>query len=362
MALRIVCPFCPLNCDDVGIADGQLLDSRCSKLSKEFAAAVSDEVVARIDNDSVAIGQAEQAALNLLESQDGVSVTVRSATLQLSKTLSRLAIKATTYVDGSPTSLAYQNVVRRTGVISATLADVRLHADLIVMLGQPDVTMPRFREKIERSNEDVNVVSLRDPNAGYIAELASCLIHGQDSKDDSVASLSTQIKSAKYIAFVVGPDAFNNDEALPSIEMLVDVVLKLNQVTQDRSQRAVLLSMNPVATLACVHGWNTNRTVCVAVADQNVPNEVTVRIGSPSDDSGCSDIQLGGQDLGVGFAGIYLPSSTAGLHFSDAVIRGDGTVTLPLRPSLSSPLPTPSDWLVRLGLVLQPSKTPQASH
>ena len=351
-ALEIVCPFCPLHCDDVRIEAGQLVDSKCKKLNQDFEAAFDSSKAARVDAVVVDIAKAEQVALDLITSASATEVLVRQASLRLARKLASLGSKHSVQVEASATLLAYQDTVRRTGVISATLADVRQHADLIIVLGNMDQAIPRFSERVIKSG--IEVIELKRPTADEMADLAYALANpnsqSNSQSNSTVQAVVDSIVDAKFVAFILSPDAFDASQAGPSIETLVGVVLRLNRITDIAPQRAVLVAMNPLATLASVNAWTHNNILQTCQEDERSAGKLSIRLETANQEAGLCDIQIGGHDGGANSSRVFLPASTAGIHHCDAIVRGDGTVTLKLDQIATSDLPSMPEWLSRLGL------------
>ena len=323
--LEFVCPFCPLHCDDVSIES----PPDCKILEEALARIEAGDCVARIGDQRTEIKQAERAARKQIEESEQVVLSVRSATLGQAKAI----INSGWLIHAQVTSatVAVQKTVERCGVVAATLGDVKQHADAIVVLGNIDETIPRLIEKLDRSAK-FNTIDRLGANA--IADLATDVRQGR------------KFASSAYVAFLLDVEAFDADQAGPISELLIETIIWMNSPKRELGQRAVLIVLDPLASLRCVSAWSGDQ-ILVTTKDWD-STSVTLRIGEPN--AGCepADIQIGGTDPGPERAAMYLPASTSGVHHADAVIRGDSTVTLPLRKIQASTAPSVADWISRL--------------
>ncbi len=307
----IVCPFCPLHCDDLIVDDQSNVNVECSIAVNGFRNALDPSVRARTGGDHVW--------------GDVIRVSTAGASLSLSRTLAeqlrngRIELS----IDESPTRSATRAAIARDGIISATLGDVRKHADVIWVLGNPESELPRLWERLKQTdNASPRVVRSQSETvtANELADIAYTLKGGST---DRVAGVE-EIASAKYFAIIIGPDAFAVGQELAAAEMLIKLVLDLNLGDGDSSRRAVLVSIDPAATLRALVAWQSNDVLPTTSAP------IDVRIGNPIANSPAAKIQWGGTDPGNDLADSFFPAIVAGVHHSDAIIRGDSTVTLPL--------------------------------
>uniref|UniRef100_UPI0011B64B74 hypothetical protein n=1 Tax=Rubripirellula reticaptiva TaxID=2528013 RepID=UPI0011B64B74 len=218
-------------------------------------------------------------------------------------------------VDQTPTMAAMRSTIARDGNISATLGDVKKHADVVWAIGSPETEMPRIWERLE-----CEPVSDATVGANELADR----IFAVRNNSTSIGPDAQSIASAKYLAIVIGSSAFLPGEEIATAELLVKWVIDRNRETKSGSQRAVLLAIDPAATLRSVVGWQTNERL------KPTSGPVDLRIGDANSATYPAKLQIGGIDPGTELAESYVVAPIPGIDFDDAVIRGDGTVTLPL--------------------------------
>ena len=202
--------------------------------------------------------------------------------------------------------------------MSATLAEVATRSDSIWFIGDIESTWPRVPKFVglERIGED----SIRR-NSQVTAEQLAELFPATESPWDD----------AKYAAIFIGPGAFAPGEELLSSAFVARLVRKRNQTS-----RCVCITLDQATTLRSVSLWSRNHS-----PESDFRGQPDIRIGTPmSKTSIPATIQLGGQDWGPAYAASYVTTSVAGVHHRSMVIRGDGSVSLPLTGTIPSDLPT----------------------
>ena len=326
----IVCPFCPLHCDDVSVSS----PPDCSILQHELPRVIRDGESHRVGEQTATQEQAEVAAKQHEDAADRVTVIARQATLGQARVMARCGFAIR--MEATATQVALQNAIARCGTITATLADVKQHADAMWVLGEVTTATPRLMSMISSPIQHTLIQHTPKPNADTVADFAVAVRKNEF------------LTEARYVAIIVAPHAFDGGQAGPAMELLVETVIEMNSASGVNSQRAnprraVLLSLDPLASLRSTQAWSTNERLKIATPD-DFRRSTTIRLGSPSPDSHRADIQIGGIDPGNSLAGIYFPAAQAGIHHADAVIRGDGTVTLPLAKITDSRHPSIAGW------------------
>ena len=324
---KIVCPFCPLHCDDVSIES----PPNCWILKEALARIEADTCIARICDAQVTLEQAEQVAKQRVKESSLVMLSVRSATLGQAKAIVKSGWRVS--MQSSPTARAVQRTIARCGVVAATLADVKQHADAIVVLGDIDKSVPRLVQKLG-SSATIDVLDADELSANAIAELSASIREGRRYTDNT------------YVAFILDIEAFAKEDADPVVELLIETIIWMNSSAREKAQRAVLVTLDPLASLRCVSAWSNDQRLLVTDDFENAG--LTIQLGELPSDRAPVGIQIGGSDPGPSRAEVYLPASTAGIHHADAVIRGDSTVTLPLEKLQVSSVPSVADWIARL--------------
>lgn len=331
---EIVCPLCPLHCDDVRIdVDGVMEANGCP-----IVAAVPSLAVSPPDRGSFAILDDLKTPIRVVTS--GVDLTTAR---QLSRW--QAAGKIDLKIESDPSIEALLQTASRDGIVSATLADVATHADLVWMIGRVDQTWPRLAEKL-RLDADGSIATRVKRFEQWTADELACFAAAIESGEVSCSATGELARhldawmSSEYAAILIGPGAFVRGEESLSATMLARLVRQRNT-----KKRAVLLTLDAATTLRSVCLWSSN-TSPEATADVHCDSGFGIRIGSPLDSSSpAANVQMGGADPGPEQATIYRGSSIAGLHRPGMVIRGDGSVSLPLAAAVKTDLRSEIDLM-----------------
>lgn len=349
----IVCPLCPLHCDDVRLGEtGDLIADHCP-IVDEFNApsSASDRESATLDS---AEGRSEDHGKRLRLVTTGVDLTTAR---QLSDWQRDGQIDLTIESDASIQAIL--GVISRDGIVSATIADVATHADLIWTFGRVDEAWPRLMQKIRqgpRGDANDNVCRFGECSADSLSQFAAATRPDSGSVSNVSADIfgpAGQIdrwNSSKYAAILVGPGAFAPGEESISAAMLCRLVRLRNA-----DSRCVLVTLDSATTLRSVCLWKTNESPS-SIAPDNTDVTFDIRLGAPLNADSCpSTLQIGGIDPGPKLAHAYRSSSTAGLHRRGMTIRGDGSVSLPLAAPMAGERPTPCEIIRGLISPLSPS-------
>lgn len=319
----IVCPFCPLHCDDIRADSDGNLNVECAIASIQLKAALHSTIQFRLGDDEVSEDKILSFASELVQKPAGRHITTGSTTLTVARVLSRLrdAGKIRLSVDATATQAAVHTAISRDGTITATLGDVKKHADMIWIIGNIEPQMPRLKERLGLPN---TIVSQAGISVSDLGQLAYAIRSATAVDVPMVRAVAEKINASQYVAIVLADDAFDSGEALAAAELMIDLISLLNRPQRRGSRRAVLLSINALNTLRSVVGWRSNE--CLLPTD----SKVAIRVGDPIGNPLPVQLQIGGRDPGKSLAYAHLPTTTAGVDETDVVIRGDGTVTLPL--------------------------------
>ncbi|QDT03396.1 hypothetical protein K227x_17780 [Rubripirellula lacrimiformis] len=332
----IVCPFCPLNCDDLTVAANGQTDSDCPIAEQGFSFAMAAPPAPRIGSDPASPDDVHRLASTWFAKQDRVRIATASTPLSTSRTLATMVAdsRIELFVDETPSQSALRTAVARDGNVSATLGDVKKHADLIWTIGDVSGQMPRLWQRLSRSPSSGDLTTDRSGptparlshasmGANQFADIAFAIRSGS-TPDASQADLIQSIQSAGYLAIILAPDAFDAGQELTTAEWIVKWTIQQNQKQESRSRRVVLVGMDAATTLRSVVGWHTNQRLTATMTN------VDIRLGNAIAGAQPAKLQIGGVDPGPELAHAYVPAGIAGVHHPDAIIRGDATVTLPL--------------------------------
>ncbi|TWT56478.1 molybdopterin-binding domain-containing protein [Allorhodopirellula solitaria] len=331
----IVCPLCPLHCDDVGIDEqGGLEANGCP-----IAAAAPPEKNRPPCRGEILI--ASDAAKPLRVVTTGVDLTTAR---QLARWQAAGRIDLT--FESDPSIEALLQAASRDGIVSATLADAATHADLVWLLGRADQAWPRLAEKLRLGGngaDETKSQRFERCTADDLSRFAAAIESGAGSSSPATGELADHTDtwtSSEYAAVLVGPGAFADGEESLCATMLARLVRQRNT-----KFRCVLLTLDAAATLRSVCLW-TNNTSPSATTEGDQSVGFDIRIGSPlGRDSRAASVQIGGIDPGAEFAAAYRACSVAGLHRPGMVIRGDGSVSLPLAAPVEADLPSSAELL-----------------
>lgn len=332
MPETIVCPYCPLHCDDI-IANGDGSFATDCELAGEAFRRAGQLASARLGDEAIETVDFAALADHLGLSRRPV-VEVGWVSIEQAKRLyelkTRIALKLRS---GHHT---HSQTLERDGFDSATIADMTKHADVILAVGNFDAT-PRLLDRLTSSQAELHAIA--SLNATEIASLRA----GESD------SLPESILSSRYLAIVIGESAFETDCEVACAESLHRFVRHRNgQAIDDEGncRRAVLVRFDPYQNLQSVFRWRGNEPVQESLlpgVSQRWNTEI--RIG----DSGAAPLpvklQIGGLDPGLEFAQAYLPAASVGVHHRGTTIRGDGSVCLPLSESISNGLEDPIELL-----------------
>lgn len=322
LANEIVCPLCPLMCDDVSLDDeGEISTENC-EIAEQFRPNA---------------GRGDHGSLRDRCHGRPPRVVTTGTDLLTSRRLAawhaegkiRLTIETDRCV------AAMLETVSRDGIVSATLAEIRAHCDSIGIFGDVESAYPRIAEKLglNRFHED----AIKRWYRVGAEELARQFV-------EQASASPAPLSRSKYAAVLVGPDAFAPGEEAITSAMISRWVQKRNE-----KLRTVCVTLDYAATLRSVCLWTNNSVPAGENFQDDRQPSFDVRIGSPLNGrSRPADWQIGGIDPGESLAETYSPASQAGIGHPSMMIRGDGSVSLPLAGKRERDLATPMEMLESL--------------
>lgn len=350
---ELVCPFCPLNCDDVlvrddGSAERESAERGCRTASLGFRDAANPSLP-RIGDQTASWHDVVQRFRDGITPGVAISVETVGSDLTAAKLLLRMQADGLLHLSTfmTPTERALAGAAVRDGVIRVTLADVKRHADVIWLIGGTGFDVSHLLGRIVRQKSPLPVVIQQDViSADQLAQIAAAFhapveptVEPTDGLDDE---LSAQLAKSNYLAVIVAADGFEAGSEDLAATMLGRLIRQRNQ-----NRRAALLTLDAHATLNSVALWSTNQSITSAVDSAQAPSQTRVRLVSASGQAVASQypsdppvmLQLGGLDPGPAQAASYIPTRIPGAHQAGVVIRGDSSVTLPLQARFASDLP-----------------------
>jgi len=401
------CPFCLLLCDGAAVraeaATGALsVEGACDCARRALAAfrATPSAATPEVDGRSTTLDEAVAAAAVLLRASrqplfGGLGTDVAGA-----RALYRLALATGAICDAAGGEALSQSLrtLQDRGQFTATLAEVRTRADLIVCLpGLPLAQAPDFFERAGVGDTTLPLVPQRhlvmlggdaDEQAALAAlgrrpgvtvealplgdpfetvALLSALVAGRAASGapEALKALAQRLRAARYAVIVGEPSRLGPQGAL-LIEGINRVVGELN-----RSTRAAALWLgggNGAGTVNQVFTWLSglplrsragplgleHEPLCHGadrlLADRAVDSLLWVSCFTPDSVPPETDlplIVLGHPDLPTR-GRVFIPVSTPGIGSRGHLFRADGVVMLPLFPIYADTLPTLQDVLGRI--------------
>lgn len=350
-----VCPFCPLHCDDLDIkalaAQCALFAIRISVTRQDVASEPSDESLL-----ATAVRWVAEAAT--------ISVTGNIVDLETSRAVCDFVERsgATLRVGVGPSD-GFAEAIARDGMFSITLGDAAAPHQHVVMIGDASKRLPRLGGRLSRAGSiyawqsTENLVerlarlrlTLKRPDACTLV----------DDQDLRYTRDICQQQSA--VVFVISVGELRGGQQRSFWSTLQGLLSDLN-----RRIRASVLRFDDSMTLRSVAAWTSDGPHPRAAAI-DVPVDLEIRfapwqsaaetlafqaapfprrritIGHP--DPQASPIGLASNDSPES---IHLPAAIPGIATDGIVIRGDGSVTLPLNRLFDTHLPTASQTLLRL--------------
>jgi formylmethanofuran dehydrogenase subunit B len=396
----VVCPFCSLACDDLVIeaqgGDLRLMRPACPIAEREFARPLppagpmlGDEPAELEDAVAHAAGLLAEAGLPLFSGL-GTDVAGMREVLALAELTGGIVDHA-----GSSGLLANVRTMQDGGWVTATLAEVRNRADLVLLVGTDTHALaPRFVERCLapsatlfgpitrelvylgdglRPAEGVgSVTTLPCPPERLAAALAvlRAMVAGAPGavRDETLLNLATRLQAARYPVIVWAAGALPGRHPDLLVGMLAGLIRELNT-----SRRCVGLPLaGPDNIIGCnqVCAWQTGvplRTSFAAGVPDHDParwgTEALLRGGQPDAllwlaslrDSPVPDVSM--PTIVLARPGntlprpvdVLIPVGTPGLDHAGSVYRTDSVVSLPVRALRDSGLPSAAEVLRRIG-------------
>ncbi|MCC9644234.1 hypothetical protein LOC71_18310 [Rhodopirellula sp. JC740] len=321
---RVVCPLCPLHCDDVLVAsDGKVSEPACA--AKKFA--TLDSQTERISG--VNLRQIASTGKPIRVITTGVDLVAARQLVQWQQE-GTVDVK----LESDPSVRAIGTVTGRDGIVSATLSELVTHADLVWLIGDAQTEWPRFEDRIRLDQPVPNgsgktrvVKRWERWAADFAGRMHHAIEHpNDDSIESEFQSRANDFRSSEYAAVVIAPGAFDPEEAEMTAAMVARIVRRRNE-----SARCVCITLDPASTMRGVHAWQTNESLAVVDSDEEFASDAfTVRVVGIGENHPLTrrvDLQIGGEDPGADLAKAFMPASP---WVNSMVVRGDGSVTLPL--------------------------------
>lgn len=385
------CPFCPLLCDDrPASAPGCALAEAGLQACRLPAGAACPPP--RIDGQPATLEAALAAAAQRLARSrqpliGGWGTDVAGA--RALTTLAELSGACCDAAAGEPLSQSLRAQQDRGGY-STTLAEVREHADLIVVLGSGLLSRaPRWLERVlDGRTTPPQIVHLDAP--GDLPDMLvrlHLLVAGKSPAATealaypALATLAAQLKAARYAVLVWEPSKLGPHAAL-CIERLMQLIQRLNQTT--RAAALPIGSGDGAMTAQYVHAWRTGLPLRSRHGPRGLEHD-PLRFGANRLlDDGAVDLLLWVASFPGGLAGgvpaaaglprivlglpalaaqlgderhtVFIPVATPGVHTDGHLFRVDGAVLMPLHVLRDDGLPSVAAVVEALTRTLAPGR------
>lgn len=377
-----VCPFCPLHCDDLQMAklvrnirtqSGADADcggeeagdsESCPLLQQRLDAAIEHQ------RSSAATEATLATAGQWIEQAEQIWITGRVLDLQTARAVCRFAEQtgAGVSVAADPAAAvetaAYCETFARDGGFATTLGDAAAAHTSVILIGDPSQRWPRLSQRIARAGElyawqNTNRLSER---LAHLRRLLRRSAEPAPTGDPDLVACRELCNRAISVVFVVVPEVLGAGEAIPVWSTVTGLLRDLNGRI-----RAALLRFDETLTFRSVRAWNGQQAAGNGLAQaQSAADLVIELVPWNADDATCAGaiaveeaysaarrITIGWQSatseaVSTASQTCYLPASAGGIGRAAIVLRGDGSVALPLRPLVVTALPSPAELLAQL--------------
>ncbi|MEM6473887.1 MAG: hypothetical protein AAF802_30305 [Planctomycetota bacterium] len=272
----------------------------------------------------------------LLADAQNPIVQLGSASLEQSKLICNLmlthCVRVRLVEDASLAAL--RRAIARDGANSITLGDALRFSDLIVVLGRgaDSVEVQKLLRSPTTETRHLKCVSTQ--------QLSDWLGHLRDVGRPSDLPLLDR----GFITWVVSEGAFERGDEIVSSELLLRLLRELQRPADDEETlyRSALLHFDRHLSLRTVYRWRFNSDIPVANGHPQIS------VGDTETLNGPLLLQIGGTDPGVNLANCFVPAATLGVDLAGTMIRGDGSVTLPMKATRKATWPDPIEVLARV--------------
>lgn len=373
------CPFCALACDHLGVRAGRgseplaLAGGACPRAERALATFPSTPAapVAEVDGQPVPLAAALDAAVQALAASRQPLFAGLGTDVAGARALYPLACATGAIVDaaGGDALMHGLRALQDRGQFTATLAEVKARADLVLLLGGlPGEAAPLAPERLGLAGKAVETLGGDLFDALAMLEAA---LTGRLSGQVPAASvaLAGRLRAARY-AVIVGTPARLPAQGALLVESVHRIVDHLN-----RSTRAAALWLgggNGAATANQVFGWLSGLPLRSRAGPRGLEHEplgfATPRVLAeggadlllwascfeaeatpPATDLPAIVLAHPAQAAAVRGAGrVFIGVSTPGIGRAGHVFRTDGTVLMPLHAARPDALPSLAEVATQL--------------
>ncbi|WP_182865823.1 hypothetical protein [Stieleria mannarensis] len=337
----IVCPFCPLCCDDLRVdpVSGET-EVPCHLAQVALTSAVRPPA-ARLGTQTIETVDWNQLRQTLSLPTEPV-VDFNGATIAEAKTLETLVNQGQIQlrIDRSPSARALDQTIARDGWLGTTLGDAVRRAEYAWVIGNLDHSTPRLKERLNQSGLAIEYTPA--PGIALLSRLHELLSTETSGSEDELCASASEadrlhehFRHSRSTVVVVGDQPFQTGEETIASELLLRWIALWNESALPMDDgdvpivsRVTLLRLTADQNLYTVMRWRNNHVAPSDLSQSPMPD---IRVGLPTAENVTPvRLQIGGTDPGESIAQAYLPAAVPGVHHADTTIRGDGSVTLPL--------------------------------
>lgn len=331
----VVCPLCPLHCDGldpVELFHGKtvctLANARVATLRRSSAVATKQAYVTERDDESV-LAQCRQ----WIQEAKRIVISGEVIDLETSRAISDFVSLTGAEVGEVGDDRAYGECFSREGAFLTTLGELTAREVSVLTIGEPAQHWPRLNETLSKVTRRVGWPDVAEATA-MLAQLRRCLAGSPLPSDSSrmLREAHEMITSSTYLVVIVAP-VERGVNARVFWSSLTGLIRELNVKSRaalmrfDRSLtlRSVLVSRNDWGTQSFSTQEPDLRIHFDPFGDQRLGDASrAIVIGCGAGASKTSSAQQIVRRH-------HLAASVPGLHHPGIVIRGDGSVTLPLQ-------------------------------
>jgi len=359
---HFVCPFCPLHCDDL---DLDSLTASCSSLARQMATLPFPET--SVNKAASNPAESIRTARQWIAHASTIGVAGHAVDLETARAVCQFVDQTgATLVIGGGEGDGYSEAFARDGMISTTLGDAASNYQQIVVLGDPGQIWPRLRTRLAGAGSIYawqNTDNLLDRLAMLRWALKSPGVQTTGSDPDLLETIRL-CQQGPAVVFVIVPGSVAPHHSRPFWSTLAGLLLDLN-----RRIRATLLRFDDSMTLRSVAAWTSDGPRPVD-ALRHHPLDLEIQLmpwDDPSTPSAAHPLPTRRIIIGSQLSApvppatgaalrvdedapetLHLVAALPGISRAGIVIRGDGSVSLPLGEICKSDLPSVAETLRQL--------------
>jgi hypothetical protein len=335
----VVCPFCPLHCDDI---DPSMLAQR--KVSCQLA----NSRMHKITQLSLATGNLPDLAecREWIKSAKRIVLGGHVIDWETARAVSEFVAATGAETDGLGSDVAYTETFSREGAFLTTLGELSARETSLLVIGDPTMAWPRIDEKLSMITRRLDWSDTADLSRKLAALRRKLRDADFEITDQDVLQAYDLIQTCPYFVVLVAPDAIR-DQATSPVQSHVFWSTMLGMLRElNRKVRAALLNFDHSLTVRSVLASSGTSSKAEAPPDEETLCIQIAPFGHEVNHSLQRTIVIGSYDSPPSPHVKWFPATVPGIHHPGIVIRGDGSVTLPLHTvEPSTAYPTPAEYL-----------------